>query len=400
MVTAIRNKYNEAFTEEKYYAFIEKLNEKYPGDLTFRVAETPVFVSKDFTKKMLNACEEIIDVILKPDFIEKTAAAVPPDEKVPSDIGICHFINLDFGICINEQGEYEPQLVEMQGFPTIYAFEAILDEAFHTCFDLPEGYSKFLNGMTRSEYLTFIKETILGNQKPENVILLEIFPEQQNSRIDFRYSEAYFGIKTVCLTELVREGNQLYYWRDGVKTAVRRIYNRIIFDDLRKQTPEVREKGKLLQEDLAVEWVTHPDWFYRISKFTLPLISHPYVPYTQYLNKISFLPDDLENYVLKPLFSFSGYGVIIDITPEDIRNIKDPENWILQRKVQYADVIEGKDGEKSKAEIRIFYVWKDGMERPVPVSNLTRMSKGKMVGVRYNQNKAWVGSTCSLFEME
>ncbi|MEO7984424.1 MAG: hypothetical protein ABI688_10120, partial [Bacteroidota bacterium] len=193
------------------------------------------------------------------------------------------------------------------------------------------------------------------------------------------------------------EGQQLYYMNEGKKTPVKRIYNRIIFDDLQQQSPEVQEKGKILFEDLDVEWVPHPNWFYRISKFTLPLIRHPYVPPTFYLNEVKQLPADLENYVLKPLFSFAGQGVVIDITPADIEKVKDPENWILQRKVKYADVIQTPDV-PAKAEIRIFYFWKEGEPRPVPANNLGRLSKGKMIGVRYNKDKEWVGGNFCYFE--
>src|SRR5205085_6412972 len=170
-----------------------------------------------------------------------------------------------------------------------------------------------------------------------------------------------------------------------------------IFDDLLQQSPEVQQKGKILFEELDVEWLPHPNWFYRISKYTLPFIKHPNVPETFFLKDIKQPPADLENYVLKPLFSFAGQGVIIDLAPGDIEKIKDPENWILQRKVKYADVIETPDI-PAKAEIRIFYFWKDGWNRPAPVNNLGRLSKGKMIGVRYNMDKDWVGGTVAYFE--
>ena len=215
---------------------------------------------------------------------------------------------------------------------------------------------------TRNPIYNYLKEIILGNHSPENVILLEIFPHQQKTRIDFYCTQDYIGIKPVCLTELIKEGKKLYYLNDGKKTEIKRIYNRVIFDDLFQQTPEVQEKGRLLFEELDVEWIPHPNWFYRISKYTLPLIRHPYVPATFFLNEIKQLPADLENYVLKPLFSFAGQGVVIDVTKEDIEKVKDPENWILQRKVKYADVIETPDV-PAKAEIRIFYFWKDGQSK-------------------------------------
>lgn len=201
-------------------------------------------------------------------------------------------------------------------------------------------------------------------------------------------------IPIVCLTELIQEGRKLFYIKDGKKIRVKRIYNRIIFDELLQQN---LSNVVDITQPLDVEWVPHPNWFYRISKFTLPFIKHPYVPETFFLNEIKHLPGDLENYVLKPLFSFAGQGVIIDVTKEDIDKVKDPENWILQKKVKYADVIKTPNV-PAKAEIRIFYFWKDGDDRPVAVTNLARISKGKMIGVRYNMDKDWVGGSVCYFE--
>ncbi len=397
MIPVIRKAYNEAFTQEKYEAFLEELHGVHPGQLDFRVAETPIFVPKDFTKKMLDACESIVDIIVDPGFKDLTKNAIPADVKVPGENDHTQFIAFDFGICINEEGEYEPQLIEMQGFPSLFAYEVLVDEIFLKHFLIPDNFSSYLNGYDKDDYLQLLKETILGNHAPENVILLEIFPKKQKTRIDFFCTEEYVGIKMVCLTELIKEGKDLYYMNDGKKTAVKRIYNRVIFDDLHQQAADVQEKGQLLFEDLKVEWAPHPNWFYRISKYTLPLIRHPYVPQTFFLNEVKQMPTDLENYVLKPLFSFAGQGVVIDVTPADIEKVTDPQNWILQRKVKYADVILTPDV-PAKAEIRVFYFWKDGEARPVATNNLGRLSKGKMIGVRYNKDKEWVGGSFCFFE--
>lgn len=398
MIPAVRTAYNAAFSAEKYQQFLQSLHAVYPGQIDFRVAETPVFVPKDFSQKMLNACESIVDIITAPDFKELTKNAIPAGLEVPGENEHSHFIAFDFGICINEAGEYEPQLIEMQGFPTLFGYEVLLDDVFHQHFTVPPGFSSYIGGQNRESYIQLLRDIIIGKHAPENVILLEIFPHQQKTRIDFYCTEKYTGLSIVCLTELIREGNKLFYMHNGKKTAIHRIYNRVIFDELQQQSPEVQEKGKILFEPLDVEWCPHPDWFYRISKYTLPLIKHPYVPPTYYLNEVTQLPADLENYVLKPLFSFAGQGVIIDLTREDIEKVRDPQNWILQKKVKYADVIQTPDI-PAKAEIRVFYFWKDGESRPVPVNNLARLSKGKMVGVRYNKDKEWVGGSFCLFEV-
>ena len=397
MIPAIRQAYNQSFTKEQYETFLANLNAVHPGAIEFRVAETPIFVPKDFKDKILDACEAIVDIIADPGFKNLTRNAIPQGLAVPGENEHTHFIAFDFGICVNEAGEYEPQLIEMQGFPTLFAYEVLIDEVFRKTHAVPDHFSAYLGGHDKASYIQLLKEIIVGSHDPAEVILLEIFPHQQKTKIDFYCTQDYLGIRPVCITELIKEGKKLYYLRDGVKTQIKRIYNRVIFDDLQQQTPEVQEKGKILFEELEVEWCPHPNWFYRISKFTLPLIRHPYVPATFYLNEVKQLPADLENYVLKPLFSFAGQGVVIDVTKEDIDKVKDPENWILQRKVKYADVILTPDV-PAKAEIRIFYFWKDGATRPVPTNNLGRLSKGKMIGVRYNKDKEWVGGNFCYFE--
>jgi len=353
-------------------------------------------VPKDFTDKMIGACETIVDFIKDPGFKKLTERSIPAGENVPGENDHSHFIAFDFGVCENEKGKLEPQLIEMQGFPTIFAFQAYYPQILEKHFNIPGNYSDYLNGYNVDTYVQLLKEIVLGNHNPENVILLEIKPHEQKTRIDFYCTHDYLHIPIVCLTELIKVGNKLYYEKDGKKIEVKRIYNRIIFDELSQIKKGLGNVVDITQP-LDVEWVPHPNWFYRISKFTLPFIHHPYVPETFFLNEVKQLPADLEKFVLKPLFSFAGQGVVIDVTKEDIDKVADPENWILQRKVKYADVIKTPNV-PAKAEIRIFYFWKDGIERPVAVTNLARLSKGKMIGVRYNMDKDWVGGSVCYFE--
>lgn len=398
MVPSIRQAFNEQFTVDRYQSYLKDLNSKFPDAIEFRVAETPVFIDRSFKDKILAACESIVDVITQYNFNILTSHAIPSNVRVPNENTHTHFIAFDFGICENEKGEYEPQLIEMQGFPTLFGYQVWQDEVTRRNFPIPEGYSPYLNGFDRDSYVKLLKEVILGSHAPENVVLLEILPHEQKTKIDFYCTSEYTGIPIVCLTELIQEGRKLFYLnKQGEKIPVKRIYNRIIFDDLQQQSEEIQEKGKLLLEELDVEWVPHPNWFYRISKYTLPFIDHPYVPKTRFLSEVKEIPSDLDQYVLKPLFSFAGQGVVIDVTQADIDNVKDPENWILQRKVKYADVIATPDI-PAKVEIRIFYFWKEGEARPIATNNLARLSKGKMIGVRYNQDKEWVGGSLVYFE--
>ncbi len=395
MQKEIREQFNKNFSVERYENYLQELNALHPGIIDFRVAETPIFIPKDFTKKMLDACEHIIDLIVSPEFKKITDNAVPQEQNVPNENEFAEFISFDFGICEMPEGMLVPQLVEMQGFPSLFAFQIFLAEHAAHYAGVPENYSTYVNGYTKIDYVQLLKEIIVADCALENVILLDIFPEQQKTKMDFYCTEDLIGIKTVCVTKLIEEGNQLYYNNNGKQTLIKRIYNRLIMDDLNQQQNVVTLID--LTKPFDVKWITHPNWFYRISKHTLPLVHHPFVPQTFFLNEVKQLPDGLENYVLKPLFSFAGMGVIIDVTQDDIDNVKDPENWILQRKVKYADVIKTPDG-NAKAEIRLFYFWKKEWKRPKAIHNLARLSKGEMIGTRYNKNKTWVGGTIAFFE--
>jgi hypothetical protein len=396
MIEQQRQKFNSDFTQTLYEEFLDDLNSKHPDAIAFRVAETPIFVSKDFTAKMIEACESIVDVITDNNFKSLTANAIPKNEVVPNENDHSHFIAFDFGVCENDKGELEPQLIEMQGFPSMFAYQVFYPDILEKHFSIPSNFNNYLNGYNKDSYVELLKDIIVGDNQVENVVLLEIKPHDQKTRIDFYCTEDYLKIPVVCLSDLLLEGKKLYYEKNGKKIQIKRIYNRVIFDELSQQKDAL---GNIVDitRDIDVEWIPHPNWFYRISKYTLPFIKHRYVPETFFLNDIKQLPGDLENYVLKPLFSFAGQGVIIDLSRSDIDEVKDPENWILQRKVKYANVIKTPDI-AAKAEIRIFYFWKDGWKRPVAVTNLARLSKGKMIGVRYNTDKTWVGGSVAYFE--
>jgi hypothetical protein len=398
MVPALRKAFNTAFTKKQYDAFLKDLNHLHPGAIEFRIAETPVFVQKEFGDKILDTCEAIIDVITDPKFKDLTKGSIPASDYVLNENDHSHFIAFDFGVCLNKEAGLEPQLIEMQGFPTLFGFQVYYPDLLRDYFSIPDNYSQYLNGYTRETYLRDLKEVLVGNTPVENVILLEIKPHEQKTRIDFYCTQDYLGIQPVCITELIQEGRNLFYLNEqtGKKTAVKRIYNRIIFDDLHTRKDSL---GKIvdIRQNLDVEWIPHPNWFYRISKYTLPFIHHPFVPKTFFLNEVKELPGDLENYVLKPIYSFAGQGVVIDLTQSDLDKIKDPASWILQEKVQYAGVIETPDI-PAKLEIRMMYIWKNGDARPHPAINLARISKGKMIGVRYNLDKEWVGGSVCYFE--
>src|SRR5688572_1905541 len=370
MVSPVRKAFNKEFSPEKYKTLLKDLDDLYPGAIEFRLAETPVFIPKDFTDKMISACESIIDLITDSAFRDITVNSIPEMDKVAGNYGFPHMVAFDYGICKNKDGMLEPQLIEMQGFPSLYAFQVIYPDVLRKHFNIPSDYTHYLGGHNRESYTNLFRQILLGNHQPENVILLEIKPHEQKTRVDFYCTRDLTGIQPVCITELIKHGKEIFYMLNGVKTKVNRIYNRVIFDELHAR----KDLGNIIdiREETDVEWVPHPDWFYRVSKYTLPFIVHPCVPETFFLNEIKQLPSDLNNFVLKPLFSFAGQGVVIDIKQEDIDRINDPHNWILQQKVNYADVIET-PGIPAKAEIRVMYLWKEGAARPEPAINLARL---------------------------
>jgi hypothetical protein len=393
MVPALRNLFNDAFTEAKHANYLHTLNSKFEGAIDFRVAETPVFLDNHFNQQMLDTCSYIIDVINDQGFIQKTNASVPANKNVPAQTAHPNFLAFDFGICTNEQNQITPQLIEMQGFPSLYGYQVLQDDALRSEYSLPAPYSAYYSGLTKNTYLQKLQSVIVGNHDPKHVVLLEIKPQTQKTRIDFYCTADYTGIAIVCITDLVKEGSNLYYTNDkGENIAIKRIYNRIIFDELDQMPENIKDAGSILFENLNVEWAGHPNWFYRISKYTMPLLQHPCIPASYYVNQLETIPDNLENYVLKPLFSFAGSGVIIDVSKNDITNLPDPQNWMLQKKVTYAPIIKTLTT-PAKAEIRLLFLWEDGASRPFPAINIARLSKGKMIGVRYNQHETWVGSS-------
>ncbi|MGM9477649.1 hypothetical protein ACS5PU_14550 [Pedobacter sp. GSP4] len=394
MIPAQRQKYNQQFTEEKYKNFLANLQKGYP-EIPFRVAETPIFIPKSLKEKLIAAGEEIINLIKQPNFKTLTQKAIPANWNVPNENEQPHFLTFDFGICKNKDGELSPMLIEMQGFPSLYGFQHHLAKTFQACFEIDSSVNYLLNGFDEEKYIQLLKEVIVGKHQPEEVALMDVDAPNQKTAIDFFVTQKLLGIKILALADIKKVGRQLFYVENGKQIQLKRIYNRLIFDEVADNT-EIFKNSFDPREELDIEWVTHPNWFYRISKYTMPFLKSEFVPETTFLNEVTTVPKDLENYVLKPLFSFAGMGVIIDVTETDITNIKDPENWILQRKVNYEPAVQAPDG-GVKAEIRMMYLWPDGGE-PQLCINLARLSKGKMIGVRYNADFDWVGGTVGFME--
>jgi hypothetical protein len=395
MISAIRQAYIKAFSESNYQNMLSELNNQVSDKIGFRLAETPVFIDKATKYALLKAGEEINAFITSETFIAKTENSFSTITTPPNENRLPACIVMDFALC-NHNNEIIPKLIELQGFPSLFGFEVMHDIAFRNNFRIPEGYSPYLNNYTQESYLTHLSSLIKGDQK-KHTVLLELFPEQQKTRIDFKITKKLLDIPIVCVTEIFKEDNHLIYIRNNVKHTIERIYNRVIWDEIEKQSTEVKEKAALLSSTIGLEWVTHPNHYYRISKYILPFLNASCVPKTQFLAEVKTLPENLDSYVLKPLFSFAGQGVLIDVTKKDIENIKDPQNWIIQEKVIYAPMIDTPTG-PATTEIRLFYFWDEKAKKYIATLNLARLSKGKMIGVSYNANATWVGGSLAYFE--
>ena len=395
MIPIYRDLFNSQFTDKKYQEFKEDIASDFNYLPTFRVAETPFFITKELKSQLLEGCADVIKLIQQRDFKVLTKKSLELNHAAPNEDEHATFLAIDFGIC-EEDGAIIPKLIEVQGFPSLYNYQFNLYEKFKNHYPFLKDLTPFFSDITPEDYFETLEEVICNNYPKENVILLEIEPEKQNTKIDFYYCRRDLGIPIVCVTEILKRGKQLFYKNEkGEEIRVKRIYNRVIFDEL-----DLRTNLKLnfhFSDDLDVEWAGHPNWFFRISKFILPFLKGKYFIETTLLSDMKEIPEDLENYVLKPLFSFSGTGVIFHVKKEDIEAVVEKELYILQKKVNYIPIVQSPDG-KVKAEVRVLCVWKKEDAAPTLLCNLVRLSRGEMIGVKFNKDKDWVGGTLGLFE--
>jgi hypothetical protein len=312
-------------------------------------------------------------------YLSAARKEVPQGFLAPNETANPLFLQADFGLIKDENGTIVPRLVEIQAFPSLYAFQPVLDQTYRDIYILEELAAK-----GESAQLT---EAILGDHSPENVILLEIDPLHQKTLPDFLLTERLTGVRTVDIRDVTKQGNKLY--ANGI--PVHRIYNRAIADELIRRDICAAFR---FDEDLDVEWAGHPNWFFLISKFSLPYLKHETVPECWFLSDVDVLPDDLDNYVLKPLYSFAGLGVKVGPTREEIDAVprEQRSQYLLQRRMRFEPVIETPFG-PTQAEVRVMYIW---LEEPEPVSLIVRMGRGKMMGVDHNRDMEWVGASAGL----
>jgi hypothetical protein len=391
MIPALRQRFNAGWTEARYDAMLASLRKRAGGSIEFPISETPCFLPRQLVEQLAAIGHELIGQALSGDAAARAAAIVPDRFRGGASEPHPTFLQVDFGLVRDAAGRIEPRLVELQAFPSLYGFQMALAAAYRDCFDLPGGLDEYLEGLTRDTYRLLLQRAITGSHDPAEVVLMEIEPARQKTRPDFVMTEQLWGVRAVDTTEVVREGRRLYSLRDGRRTAIRRVYNRVIPDEL------VR-KGIALpfdyRDDLDVEWAGHPEWYFRVSKFSIPFLRHPAIPRTWFLHEVTELPAAREDLLLKPLFSFAGGGIVFGPTDEQLRAIpkNERDQYILQERVTFEPVIDTPHG-ATQAEIRMMYVWTDTLRAVLP---LVRMGRGKMMGVDHNKGLRWVGASAGL----
>ena len=405
MIPSLRRQFNRNFTPEKYQRFIRHLDEVCGVHVPFRLSETPCFFPKELIERMARDGAALIrELVDNPEYRARSDQAVPAEFKVPNEAPHPMFVQVDFGLVRDAGGELDPKLVELQAFPSLYAYQSPLAQAYIDVYGLQELASDpgpqvagqelkyLLGGLQSDSYRELLHRAILGSHDPENVILMEIDPSHQKTLPDFLLTEKMLGVRAVDIVEIKKEGSRLYYERDGKLIPIRRIYNRAIVDELERKNVKLAFDWR---DDLEVEWAGHPNWYFRISKFSIPYLKHPSVPKTWFLDQLKEIPPDLENYALKPLYSFAGLGVIIQPKKEDIAAIPADKRpyFILQERLNFEPVIETPFG-GTKAEVRVMYIW---LEELKPVLTIIRMGRGLMMGVDHNKDLEWVGASAGFY---
>jgi len=396
MIPSLRRQFNQQFTPEKYQQFVKHIDQVCGTHVQFRLSETPCFFPKELIDRMARDGEALIrQLVDSRGYRKKSDEAVPPEFQVPNETPHPMFVQVDFGLVRDSAGELNPKLVELQAFPSLYAYQVPLAQAYIDVYGLnpASGQLKyFLSGLETDSYRELLRRAIVGSHDPENVILMEIDPLHQKTLPDFLLTEKMLGVRAVDIAAIKKEGSHLYYERGGKRVPIKRIYNRAIVDELERKNVKLAFDWR---DDLAVEWAGHPNWYFRISKFSIPHLRHQSVPKTWFLDQLRDIPPDLENYALKPLYSFAGLGVIIAPKEEDIISIPAEKRpyYILQERLSFEPVIETPFG-GTKAEVRVMYIWLDELK---PVLTIIRMGRGLMMGVDHNKNMEWVGASAGLF---
>lgn len=393
-----RPAFNRRFTEEHCDWYQRELARRLDCAFEFRLAESPLFLPDDFKAKIVDAAQAIVEQLSDPARLEKMKRAIPERWDVPRMDALPNFTQVDFAV-VREGDTYVPKLIELQGFPSLTSMQVVQRDVWRDTLrrmdgpDLDREWSCWFSGLDRNRFLSLARRTIAGSHDPAEVILMDLDPKTQKTYPDFAATKLLFGVDACDPTALKKRGNQLFR---GDGTRIRRIYNRVVFDELLKKGAELPFDYR---DDLDVEWAPHPNWYWTWSKYSLPFLDHPSVPKATFVSDLKGVPDDLANrYVLKPLFSFAGGGVNVEPTADDLAKIPDNERdgWCVQEKIEYAPALQAADGGGVKVEIRMMFLRPDDEPRPILAQNLVRLSRGKMLGVDFNKQFTWVGSSVAI----
>lgn len=394
MIPELRRRFNQLWSPELYGEFLERLAATTGAIPGFRCCETPLFIPKDLLDKMVRYGRELYEQLAaNPEYRRASDAAIPVEFRVPHEPEHPHFVQADFGLVREPDGNFEPKLVEIQGFPSIYGLQLGFARSYQETYRLNElvdpNLTAFLENLDERGYVDLLRRVIVGEHAPEEVVLLEIDPFEQKTLPDFLMTQKLLGLRIAPITDVHKHGRKLLF--DGIE--IKRIYNRVIVDELVRKNVQPAFQ---FTDDLDVEWAGHPNWFFRLSKFSLPWFRHVSVPETWFLSDLKQLPPDLDQYVLKPLYSFAGLGVKIAPKREEIDAIPHEQRgeYILQRKMDFVPTIKTPSG-PTKAEIRIMYV-RDGGELKA-MTTVVRTGRGKMMGVDFNKNLDWVGASAGFY---
>jgi hypothetical protein len=408
MIPSLREQFNAGFTPDKYQTFLRRIDDACGTHVSFRLAETPCFFPKALLERMAGDGKELIrQLVESPEYRTRSEASIPAEFRVPNEPSQPMFVQVDFGLVRDAGGELQPKLVELQAFPSLYAYQVSLAQSYIDVYGLENRTSGsglrasasegtklnyFLSGLNETSYRELLRRAIVGGHDPENVVLMEIHPQAQKTLPDFLLTEKMLGIRTVDIEAIKKDGTRLYYEENGRRVPIRRIYNRAIVDELQRKQVKLAFDWR---DELDVEWAGHPNWYFRISKFSIPYLRHESVPKTWFLDLLERIPDDLQNYALKPLYSFAGLGVVIAPKKEDIAAIPADKRgeYILQERLHFEPVIETPFG-GTKAEVRVMYVWQEELQA---VLTIIRMGRGLMMGVDHNRDMEWVGASAGLW---
>ena len=398
-----RQRFNDAFSDELYARYERELSSRTKTNYEFRLAETPVFLPAALRDEIATAAKEIIEQLSRPELIAVMKSAIPERWNTPGMDALPNFAQVDFAIIRLPDGSLAPRLIELQGFPSLTALEVFQRDVWNDLLSEIDGLGcEWSCWFThdRAAFLDFARRTIVGNHDPVEVIMMDIDPPKQKTYPDFAATKILFDVDPVSPTDLIKRGRELWRVKDGREVRVRRIYNRIVFDELERLPLQLPFDYR---DDLDVEWTPHPNWYWVWSKYSVPFLDHPTVPRARFLRDMTSIPDDLtEGYVLKPLFSFAGGGVNVEPTRDDIDRIPDSErgNWCLQEKIAYEPALQAVDGGGVKVEVRTMFLRPDNEMQLTLCQNLCRLSRGKMLGVDFNKNFTWVGGTVGIWPEE